>query len=77
MKSFPIPQSGQVSATNQALFDNLKKAVGFVPNLYAVLAHSDHALGNYLALQNGRTSLRAREREVINLVVSQVNVPIV
>jgi AhpD family alkylhydroperoxidase len=44
-----------------------------VPNLYATLAYSEHGLGNYLALQNGKSSLSAREREVINLVVSQVN----
>jgi AhpD family alkylhydroperoxidase len=44
-----------------------------VPNLYATFAHSDNALGTYLALQNAKSSLKAREREVINLVVSQVN----
>ena len=44
-----------------------------VPNLYATLAYSEHGLGNYLALQNGKSSLSAKEREVINLVVSQVN----
>jgi len=44
-----------------------------VPNLYATFAHSEHALGNYLTLQNGKSSLTAKEREVINLVVSQVN----
>ena len=44
-----------------------------VPNLYATLAYSEHGLGNYLTLQNGKSSLNAKEREVINLVVSQVN----
>ncbi|WP_208023828.1 carboxymuconolactone decarboxylase family protein [Duganella aquatilis] len=44
-----------------------------VPNLYATLAYSETALGNYLTLQNGKSSLNAKEREVINLVVSQVN----
>lgn len=73
MKTFPIPTKEQVSAANQGIFDNLKVAVGFVPNLYAVFANSEHALGNYLSLQNAQSSLRAKEREVINLVVSQVN----
>lgn len=73
MKNFPIPQREQVSPANQANFDNLKKAVGFVPNLFAIFAHSENGLGNYLTLQNGKTSLRAKEREVINLVTSQVN----
>ena len=73
MKTFNIPTRETVSANNQALFDNLTKVAGKVPNLYAALANSNHALANYLTLQNGKTSLRAKEREVINLVVSQVN----
>jgi uncharacterized peroxidase-related enzyme len=73
MKNFPIPTREQVSPANQAIFDNLTGMVGFVPNLFAIFAHSENGLGNYLTLQNGKTSIRAKEREVINLVVSQVN----
>jgi len=73
MKNFPIPTREQVSAVNQNIFDNLQGMVGFVPNLFAIFAHSENGLSNYLALQNGKTSIRAKEREVINLVVSQVN----
>jgi AhpD family alkylhydroperoxidase len=73
MKTFAIPTAAAVSPANQAIFEQLKKGLGMVPNLYATLAHSDNALGNYLTLQNGQSSLSAKEREVINLVVSQVN----
>ncbi|SEN87616.1 uncharacterized peroxidase-related enzyme [bacterium A37T11] len=73
MENFPVPTKEQVSASNQSIFDNLNKMVGFVPNLYAIFAHSEHALGTYLALQNAKSSLRGKEREIINLVVSQVN----
>jgi uncharacterized peroxidase-related enzyme len=73
MKTIQVPTYEQVSPANQALFDNLKKGLGMVPNLYATLAHSDYALGNYLAFQNAKSSLSAKAREVINLVVSQVN----
>ncbi|MEM7656792.1 MAG: carboxymuconolactone decarboxylase family protein [Bacteroidota bacterium] len=73
MATFEVPTRESVSATNQAIFDNLKKNVGFVPNLYAAYAYSDTALGDYLALQNRKSSLKAKEREVVNLVVSQVN----
>lgn len=73
MKPIPVPAYEQVSAANQALFDSLKKGLGMVPNLYATFAHSEHALGNYLALQSGKSSLSAKARELINLVVSQVN----
>ncbi len=73
MKTFAVPNREQVSANNQAIFDNLQKGLGFVPNLYATFAYSDTALGDYLALQNRKSSLKAKEREIINLVVSQVN----
>ena len=73
MKTVSVPTYDNVSTANQALFDNLKKALGFVPNLYATFAHSDTALATYLALQNARSSLSAKAREVINLAVSEVN----
>ncbi|HEY4327810.1 MAG TPA: carboxymuconolactone decarboxylase family protein [Mucilaginibacter sp.] len=73
MDTFSVPTREQVSPANQALFDNMTKTIGSVPNLYAVYAHSENALGSYLALSNARTSLRAKEKEIVNLVVSQVN----
>ncbi|MCV9386756.1 carboxymuconolactone decarboxylase family protein [Reichenbachiella ulvae] len=68
-----VPTREEVSEKNQAIFDNLKKALGFVPNLYATIAHSDHGLERYLNYQNAKTSLTNKEKEVINLTVSQVN----
>lgn len=73
MKSIAVPTRAEVSPSNQALFDNLAKNIGSVPNLYAVYAHSENALGSYLALSGAKTSLRAKEKEAVNLVVSQVN----
>ncbi|MEL7227781.1 MAG: carboxymuconolactone decarboxylase family protein [Cyanobacteria bacterium J06576_12] len=73
MSAFQVPTRDQVSTNNQAIFDQLEKGLGFVPNLYATFAYSDTALGDYLTLQNRKSSLKAKEREVINLVVSQVN----
>ena len=73
MTTFNIPTRDSVNPANQALFDNLKKGLGMVPNLYATLAHSETALGTYLALQNAKSSINGKAREVINLVVSQVN----
>lgn len=71
--TFPVPLRSEVSSGNQAIFDNLKSKLGFVPNLYAAFAYSDTALGNYLQLQGSKTSLSNKEKEVVNLVVSQVN----
>ncbi|MEN0045580.1 MAG: carboxymuconolactone decarboxylase family protein [Bacteroidota bacterium] len=73
MRNFAVPTRDQVSEGNQAIFDNLKGSLGFVPNLYATFAYNDTALGDYLTFQNRKSTLKAKEREVINLVVSQVN----
>lgn len=73
MKAFAIPTRATVSADNQALFDSLQKQLGMVPNLYATLAHSETALGTYLSLQSAKSSINGKAREVVNLVVSQVN----
>jgi uncharacterized peroxidase-related enzyme len=73
MKTVTVPTYDQSTPANQALMDNLKKALGFVPNLYATFTHSDTALGTYLTLQNAKTSLSVKAREVINLAVSEVN----
>lgn len=73
MKNFTVPEREDVTAANQAIFDTLQKALGFVPNLYATIAWSENGLGKYLAYQNAKTSLSNREKEAVNLVVSQVN----
>ncbi|MAX69915.1 MAG: alkylhydroperoxidase [Flavobacteriaceae bacterium] len=73
MNQFNVPVRGEVSDNNQAIFDNLNKAIGMVPNLYATMAYSETALANYLQFQNGKTSFSNKEKEVVNLVVSQVN----
>lgn len=73
MSKFSVPTKENVSAENQAIFNKLQGALGFVPNLYATIAYSDHALGKYLAFQNARTTLNNKEKEAVNLVVSEVN----
>ncbi len=73
MSTINVPNREEVSTTNQAIFDQLKSTLGFVPNLYATYAHSENALGNYLSFANAKTSLKAKEKEVVNLAVSEVN----
>ncbi len=73
MRNFNVPTREEVNPENQAIFDNLEKAVGFVPNLYATYAYSENALKNYLSFSNAKTSLKAKEKEAVNLAVSQVN----
>lgn len=73
MSTFNVPTRDEVSADSQAAFDALKKALGMVPNLYATIAYSDNGLPKYLAYQGGKTSLSNKEKEAVNLIVSQVN----
>jgi uncharacterized peroxidase-related enzyme len=73
MRTFAVPTREQVVPANQEIFDNLKKSLGFVPNLYATIAYSGNGLSRFLAYQNARTSLNNREKEAVNLVVSQIN----
>jgi AhpD family alkylhydroperoxidase len=73
MTTFTVPTRDQVSPGNQANFDVLQKAIGMVPNLYATMAYSANGLSKYLAYQGAKTSLTNKEKEAVNLVVSQVN----
>jgi len=73
MKTFTVPTRENVTEANQVLFDTLKKKVGMVPNLYATMAYSKNALATYLTLQSASSSLTSKEKEIVNLVVSQVN----
>jgi AhpD family alkylhydroperoxidase len=71
--TFSVPTREQVSENNQVIFDNLVSALGFVPNLYATIAYSKNGLEKYLAFQNAKSSLTNKEKEAVNLIVSQVN----
>ena len=72
-RTFSVPTRSEVSTGNQAIFDKLQKGLGFVPNLYAFFGKNDTALGDYLTFQNRKSTLTAKEREIINLVTSQIN----
>lgn len=73
MSTFSIPTKAEVNPTNQATFHQLEKGLGFVPNLYAYYAKNETALNDYLQFQNRKTTLSNKEKEVINLVVSEYN----
>lgn len=73
MKKFTVPFKEEVSEDNKAIFDNLQKNMGMVPNLFAYLAKSETALADYLAFKNRKSTIKGKEREAINLIVSQIN----
>ena len=73
MEDLKIPTRQEVSPANQDIFDNLEKKLGFVPNQYATMASSENALQGFLNLQDVRSSFGAREKMVVNLLVSAFN----
>jgi uncharacterized peroxidase-related enzyme len=75
MKTITVPSADQVSDESRVLFDQLKKRLGKVPNLYATMGYSSHALKGFLDFEAGLNGgqFSAKEREAIALVVSEVN----
>lgn len=75
MSRFKVPSHDEVSPEAQATFDGLKKLSGKVPNLYATIGYSANALNSYLAFVQAQAkgSFRARDREAIFLIVSELN----
>lgn len=73
MRPFDVPTGDEVTEQNQKILDDLESKLGFVPNIYATYANSEHALARYLNFANGKTSLNNKEKEVVNLATSQVN----
>lgn len=50
MNKFLIPGSGDVTGANDNLFAHMERVIGFVPNIYAVFAHSARALPALLTI---------------------------
>jgi AhpD family alkylhydroperoxidase len=73
MKKFNVPTRGDVSETNQKIFDDVLKQIGMVPNLYATMAISPTALNDFLTFVSRKSSLNKKEQEVVNLSVSAAN----
>ena len=73
MRNFSVPSKDQVNENNQSIFQSLESGLGFVPNLYAYYAKHDTALKDYLQFSNRKITLSKKEKEVVNLAVSQIN----
>ena len=71
MNTFNVPTKNEVSENNQAVFTQLEKGLGFVPNLYAALAHSENALANFLAIGKAATSFSGKEKGQIRRLVQR------
>ncbi|MBO9153518.1 carboxymuconolactone decarboxylase family protein [Chitinophaga sp. GCM10012297] len=73
MSDFLMPNEQNISEKNKKIFGELKGLFGVVPNIFAAFASSENGLENYFNYLTQKSSLSDREREVVSLVVSQVN----
>lgn len=75
MKAITVPIRDQVSAGSQVLFDIFNKRMGKVPNLYATIGYSEHALKAFFDLDEtlNKGVFTPKEREAVSLIVSEIN----
>ncbi len=75
MTTFTVPTKADVTPEAQAIFDNIEKGMGKVPNLFAFMGYSANGLGSYLQFSQAQVkgAFNAKEREAISLAVSQEN----
>lgn len=75
MKKLEVLTKDTATEKSRAIFENIEKGFGMLPNIYAVIGNSANALSSYLtfseAQKNG--SFNAKEREAIFLAVSEEN----
>jgi len=72
---FPRVQDKQVPAGSRPLLDKMKKAFGFIPNLFAAFSNSPTLLEGYIGLEAtySRGTLSPAERQLVLLTASVVN----
>lgn len=76
MKTISVPEKEQLSFGAQSILESVEKKMGKIPNLYATIGYSSSALKSMLETEASLahdSSFTAKEREAINLIVSQVN----
>lgn len=76
MKKVHVPQKEQLSSESQTILESVEKKMGKIPNLYATIGYSSSALKSMLETEASLahdSSFTAKEREAVNLIVSQVN----
>jgi len=76
MKTIQVPAIAGLSTTSQSILEQVQKKMGKVPNLYATIGYSAQTLKGMLdfeATLAHDSSYSAKEKEAINLIVSQVN----
>jgi uncharacterized peroxidase-related enzyme len=75
MTNFIVHTPDTAPAGSRPLLESIKKAFGFIPNLYAVFAESPAALKGALAIGEAfsRSTLSPIEQQLVALTVSEAN----
>jgi AhpD family alkylhydroperoxidase len=75
MKTIKVPARDEVKPDSQLLFDQITKHLGKLPNLYAAMGYSSGTLKGFLQFEAamGGGVFSVKEKEAINLVVSEIN----
>ena len=75
MTNFAVHTLETAPAGSRPMLEGLKKAFGFVPNLYAAIAESPAALQGALAIGEAfsKSTLSPVEQQLVALAVSEAN----
>ena len=76
MKTLNLPELSSLPEQSQVILNQVKGRIGKIPNLYATIGFSAAALKGVLDFENLLTEeavFSPKEKEAINLIVSQVN----
>lgn len=75
MTRYPLHTVESAPAPSAPQLEKVQKKLGFIPNLYAVLADAPAALASYLTLGSlfDETSLNPTERQIVLLAASRTN----
>ncbi|MET4084188.1 AhpD family alkylhydroperoxidase [Pedobacter sp. UYP30] len=75
MKTITVPSIEQVDPESQSMFEQMKKRMGKVPNLYATMGYSSHGLKGFIDFETALSKgvFTGKQREAIALTVSEIN----
>lgn len=75
MNTINVPAYEQADEVSRVLFQQFTKAIGRVPNLYAVMGYSGNTLKGFMDFEGqvSKGAFSPKEREAISLAVSEVN----
>lgn len=68
-----VPSLDKLSKKSQNFLTAMQKTTGKIPNMYSIIGYSENALQSYSSFSNRKSSLSSADKEIINLLVSELN----